>query len=68
MAKREIDVIYANDPNENGWKLDYNYLAGIQDQLNAKYRWSCNIDLEDIEAVILILLKEFDPVDEIGQE
>lgn len=63
LVKKVVEVAYASDNDENGWKLDYDFLAGIKRQLDEKYRWSCNIELEEIEAVVLILLNEFDLIE-----
>lgn len=62
-VNKTIAVAYASTSNNDGWKLDYDFLADIKRQLDEKYRWSCNIELEEIEAVILILLNEFDLVE-----
>lgn len=61
---KTIHVAYAGDREENGWKLDYDFLTGLKRQLDEKYRWSCNVDLEEIEAIILILINEFDLIDD----
>lgn len=62
-VQKTIEVVYASTSDENGWKLDYDFLTDVKRQLDEKYRWSCNIELEEIEAVALILLNEFDAID-----
>ena len=63
IDQKTIAIAYADESDDSGWKLDYEFLSNIKRELDKKYRWSCNIELEEIEAVVLVLLGEFDLVD-----
>lgn len=63
VEQKMIAVAYADESDDNGWKLDYEFLSNIKRELDKTYRWSCNIELEEIEAVVLVLLGEFHSID-----
>lgn len=43
--------------NENGWVLDMGYLKKVQEEVNDRH---IHLDLEDIEAVLLVAAGEGD--------